>query len=120
MSGDVASQVGSVCPQFLCCSELPRALVTLVTPPQIAKQATTALEVVTVTDPDTGAIVMTRRDLVMVIKYPTDMHGIPPEGQQPVTGEPATCSALVRNPLLHGAVEHAPGLPLTGGGLRQV
>eukprot|EP00891_Asterochloris_glomerata_P002861 jgi/Astpho2/2861/fgenesh1_pg.00050_%23_119_t len=53
---------------------------------QVAKQAITALDVVTVTDPDTGATVTTRSDLVMVFQYPTDMHGTPPEGQQPVAG----------------------------------
>ena len=77
------------------CFELPRPLVvTLVTLPQVAKQGAAALEVVTVTDPDTGATVMTRSDLVMVIQYPTDMHGNPLEGQQPVAGVPASYRAL--------------------------
>ena len=46
----------------------------------------------------------------MVFQYPTDMHGTPPEGQQPVAGVPVACSALARNLLLHGDVEHAQGL----------
>ena len=112
MASEVPDQVGFASPNAPPhCSELPRPLViTLVTLPQIAKQGATALEVVTVTDPDTGATVMTRSDLVMVIQYPTDMHGTPPKGQQPVAGVPASYSALVGNLLLHGDVEHAKDL----------